>query len=68
MLPSGTAIALFALASLALAVVPGPAVTYVVAQSVDKGRRAGLAGGQQAGRVVEVLLAKRDDLGPRHGT
>ena len=41
-MPSASAIALFCLASVALAVVPGPAVTYIVTQSIDKGRRAGL--------------------------
>ena len=40
---SVTPFALFCLASAALAVVPGPAVTYIVTHSVDKGRRAGLA-------------------------
>ena len=39
---AGSAIALFCLASVALAVVPGPAVTYIVTQSIDKGRSAGL--------------------------
>lgn len=59
MLPSATTIGLFALASLALAVVPGPAVTYVVTQSVDKGRRAGLASaaGVASGGLVQVAAA-----------
>jgi threonine/homoserine/homoserine lactone efflux protein len=58
-MPSASAIALFALASVALAIVPGPAVTYIVAQSVDKGRRAGLAsaGGVASGGLVHVLAA-----------
>jgi threonine/homoserine/homoserine lactone efflux protein len=58
-MPSASTIALFALASLALAVVPGPAVTYIVAQSVDKGRRAGLAsaGGVASGGLVHVAAA-----------
>lgn len=58
-MPSASTIALFALASLALAVVPGPAVTYIVAQSVDKGRRAGLAsaGGVASGGLVHVFAA-----------
>jgi threonine/homoserine/homoserine lactone efflux protein len=34
-MPSASALALFCLASLALAVVPGPAVTYIVTQSID---------------------------------
>jgi threonine/homoserine/homoserine lactone efflux protein len=58
-LPSGSAFALFCLASAALAVVPGPAVTYVVTQSIDKGRRAGLASacGVASGGLVHVAAA-----------
>jgi threonine/homoserine/homoserine lactone efflux protein len=58
-LPSGSAIALFCLASLALAVVPGPAVTYIVTQSIDKGRSAGLfsALGVATGGLVHVAAA-----------
>jgi threonine/homoserine/homoserine lactone efflux protein len=57
--PGASTIALFALASVALAVVPGPAVTYIVAQSVDKGRTAGLASacGVASGGLVHVLAA-----------
>ncbi len=49
----------FALASLALAVVPGPAVLYIVAQSVHGGRRAGVvsAFGVASGGLVHVLAA-----------
>jgi threonine/homoserine/homoserine lactone efflux protein len=49
----------FALASLALAVVPGPAVLYIVAQSVNGGRRAGVlsALGVATGGLVHVLAA-----------
>ena len=58
-MPSPSTIALFALASLALAVVPGPAVTYIVTQSIDKGRRAGLASaaGVASGGLVHVTAA-----------
>lgn len=58
-MPGPSTIALFALASAALAVVPGPAVTYIVAQSVDKGRTAGLtsASGVASGGLVHVLAA-----------
>src|SRR5206468_4683719 len=47
------------LASAALAVVPGPAVTYIVTQSVDKGRRAGLVSalGVATGGLVHVAAA-----------
>jgi len=58
-MPGPSTIALFALASLALAVVPGPAVTYIVTQSVDKGRRAGIASaaGVASGGLVHVAAA-----------
>jgi threonine/homoserine/homoserine lactone efflux protein len=52
-------LALFMLASLALAVVPGPAVLYIVAQSVDQGRLAGLVSalGIGVGGLVHVIAA-----------
>jgi threonine/homoserine/homoserine lactone efflux protein len=52
-------LALFTAASLALAVVPGPAVLYIVAQSVDQGRFAGLvsAFGIGVGGLVHVVAA-----------
>ena len=52
-------LALFMLASLALAVVPGPAVLYIVAQSIDQGRLAGLVSalGISAGALVHVIAA-----------
>jgi threonine/homoserine/homoserine lactone efflux protein len=58
-MPTSSTIALFSLAAIALAVVPGPAVTYIVTQSVDKGRRAGLfcALGVASGGVVHVAAA-----------
>ena len=58
-LPTGSAISLFCLASVALAVVPGPAVTYIVTQSIDKGRSAGLVSalGVATGGLVHVAAA-----------
>lgn len=58
-LPSASSFELFCLAGAALAVVPGPAVTYIVAQSIDKGRRAGLASaaGVASGGLVHVAAA-----------
>lgn len=58
-MPSPTTFALFSLAALALAVVPGPAVTYIVTQSFDKGRRAGLVSalGVANGGLVHVAAA-----------
>ncbi len=58
-MPSASALWLFCLASIALAVVPGPAVAYIVTQSIDKGRRAGLvsAMGVASGGLVHVAAA-----------
>lgn len=49
----------FALASLALAVVPGPAVLYIVAQSIHRGRATGVVStlGIATGGLVHVLAA-----------
>jgi threonine/homoserine/homoserine lactone efflux protein len=57
--PDPATVALFCVASLALAVVPGPAVLYIVAQSVDQGRVAGLVSalGIGVGSLVHVLAA-----------
>jgi threonine/homoserine/homoserine lactone efflux protein len=57
--PTGSTIALFLLAATALAVVPGPAVAYIVTQSVDQGRRAGLVSalGVASGGLVHVAAA-----------
>jgi threonine/homoserine/homoserine lactone efflux protein len=59
MIPDPAALAVFAAASLALAVVPGPAVLYIVAQSVHGGRRAGVvsAFGVSTGGMFHVLAA-----------
>jgi threonine/homoserine/homoserine lactone efflux protein len=58
-MPTASTIALFSLAAVALAVVPGPAVAYIVTQSVDKGRRAGLVSalGVASGGIVHVAAA-----------
>jgi threonine/homoserine/homoserine lactone efflux protein len=58
-MPSLGTFAVFSLAAVALAVVPGPAVTYIVTQSVDKGRRAGLVSalGVASGGLVHVAAA-----------
>jgi threonine/homoserine/homoserine lactone efflux protein len=57
--PALSTIAVFCAAALALIVVPGPAVTYIVTQSIDKGRRAGLvsAFGIATGGLVHVTAA-----------
>jgi threonine/homoserine/homoserine lactone efflux protein len=58
-MPSATTLALFSAAAFALIVVPGPAVTYVVTQSLDKGRSAGLVSalGIACGGLVHVAAA-----------
>ena len=59
MIPDPGTLAVFALAAFLLAVVPGPAVLYIVAQSVHGGRRAGVvsAFGIASGGLVHVLAA-----------
>ncbi|MDX6452175.1 MAG: hypothetical protein QOH16_2224 [Gaiellaceae bacterium] len=58
-MPTGSTIALFLLAATALAVVPGPAVAYIVTQSIDQGRRAGIVSalGVASGGLVHVAAA-----------
>ena len=58
-MPDPTTLLLFTAAAMALIVVPGPAVLYIVGQSVDGGRRAGLfsALGIATGGLVHVLAA-----------
>lgn len=57
-MPSPEAFAAFAAASLALLVVPGPAVLYIVTRSVQ-GRTAGLVSvlGIHTGSIVHVVAA-----------
>lgn len=49
----------FALAALALLIIPGPAVLYIVARSLNQGRRAGLVSvlGVQTGGLLHVFAA-----------
>jgi threonine/homoserine/homoserine lactone efflux protein len=58
-IPEPPAIGLFVVAALALLLVPGPAVLYVVARSVDQGRRAGLVSvlGIHVGTLVHITAA-----------
>src|SRR5215217_7450382 len=58
-MPDASTFALFVAAALALLLVPGPAVLYVVARSVDQGRPAGLASvlGVGVGSLVHVAFA-----------
>ena len=59
MIPDPDRLAVFVVAALALLVVPGPAVLYVVARSIHQGRRAGLASvlGIHVGTLVHIAAA-----------
>jgi threonine/homoserine/homoserine lactone efflux protein len=59
MIPDVGSLALFVAAALALLMVPGPAVLYIVARSVHQGRRAGLASvlGIHTGTLVHIAAA-----------
>ena len=56
-MPDLSTLAVFAAASLALVVVPGPSVLYIVGTSIAQGRRAGVASmlGVQAGALIHVV-------------
>jgi threonine/homoserine/homoserine lactone efflux protein len=58
-MPSAEVFAAFAVASLALLVVPGPSVLYIVTRSMDQGRAAGLVSvlGIHTGSIVHVAAA-----------
>jgi len=57
--PDWSTLAVFSAAALLLLVIPGPAVLYIVAQSMSRGRVAGLASmaGIQVGGLVHVAAA-----------
>ena len=59
MIPDPPAIGVFVLAALALLLVPGPAVVYVVARSIQHGRRAGLVSvlGIHVGTLAHITAA-----------
>ena len=58
-MPSAHALFLFSLATIALLVVPGPAVLFIVTRSMDQGRSAGLVSvaGIHCGTIVHVTAA-----------
>ncbi len=58
-MPDASTLAVFGIASLALLVVPGPAVFYIVTRSMADGRRAGAVSmlGIEAGGLVHVAAA-----------
>jgi threonine/homoserine/homoserine lactone efflux protein len=57
--PTARTLALFVPTALALLVVPGPAVVYIVTRSIDRGRVAGIAStlGVATGSLVHVAAA-----------
>jgi len=57
--PDSGTLGIFCLTALALLVIPGPAVLYVVVQGAEQGRRAGLASvaGIHVGTLVHVAAA-----------
>ncbi len=59
MIPDTTAIGLYVVAALALLIVPGPSVLYVVTRSIEQGRRAGLASvvGIHVGTLFHIAAA-----------
>jgi threonine/homoserine/homoserine lactone efflux protein len=58
-IPDTPAVGVFVVAALALLLVPGPAVLYVVARSVEHGRRAGLVSvlGIHVGTLAHIAAA-----------
>ena len=58
-MPDASTFAMFALASLALLIVPGPAVLYIVTRSIDQGRTAGIVStlGIHVGTLVHIGAA-----------
>src|SRR3954464_6944968 len=58
-MPDASTLLLFAVASLALLAIPGPAVIYVVTRSLDQGRAAGMVSmlGVETGTFAYALAA-----------
>ena len=58
-MPDSHALLVFAAAAVAILLIPGPAVLYIVSQSAEHGRRAGLVSvaGVHLGTLVHVLAA-----------
>jgi threonine/homoserine/homoserine lactone efflux protein len=58
-MPEPSTLLVFAGAALALVVIPGPAVLYILAQSVEHGRRAGVVSalGVASGGLVHIVAA-----------
>jgi threonine/homoserine/homoserine lactone efflux protein len=59
LVPSAATLLIFAASTLALLAVPGPSVLFVVARTVEQGRRAGLVSvlGLETGALLHVAAA-----------
>ena len=59
MIPDAATLGVFVVAALALLLVPGPAVLYIVARSIEQGRPAGLVSvlGVHLGSLVHITAA-----------
>jgi threonine/homoserine/homoserine lactone efflux protein len=59
MIPDPSTLGLFVIAALALLLVPGPSVLYIVTRSIEQGRTAGLASvvGVHLGSLVHITAA-----------
>ncbi len=59
MIPDAPSVGVFVVAALALLIVPGPAVVYIVARSIHEGRRAGLVSvvGIHVGTLAHIAAA-----------
>ena len=58
-MPDGSTFLVFAVASLVVLLIPGPAVLYIVTRSIDQGRKAGIVSalGAATGNSVHVVFA-----------
>jgi threonine/homoserine/homoserine lactone efflux protein len=58
-MPEPSTLGIFAIATIGLLVIPGPAVTYIVTRSIDQGRAAGLVSvlGIHVGTLVHIVAA-----------
>ena len=67
-MPDPASLGVFALASLALLVVPGPSVLYIVTRSISQGRMAGLASvlGVHVGTTFHIAAAALGSLHAPH--
>jgi threonine/homoserine/homoserine lactone efflux protein len=58
-MPAASTLAFFAAATMALLLIPGPSVLFIVARTLEHGRRGGLVSmlGVESGALLHVLAA-----------